>query len=120
MYCQFMEVPTQPHWDATIRIVKYLMIALGKWILCANHGNVNIEAFSYANQIGLPSVRTPTTRLCVFQEVIWSYGRVKNNVTTLSSLEFEYRAMTHVACKVTRIHNILGEISVMVNVPVTL
>ncbi|XP_019166979.1 PREDICTED: uncharacterized protein LOC109162750 [Ipomoea nil] len=63
---QFMANPEKIHWEAAVRVVKYLKNAPGKGILYANHGHMCVEAFSDADWAGSPSDRRSTTEYCVF------------------------------------------------------
>ncbi|XP_019157606.1 PREDICTED: uncharacterized protein LOC109154224 [Ipomoea nil] len=63
---QFMQAPTRAHWEAAVRIVKYLKNAPGKGILYAVRGHMRVEAFSDADWAGSLSDMKSTTGYCVF------------------------------------------------------
>ncbi|XP_019179162.1 PREDICTED: uncharacterized protein LOC109174378 [Ipomoea nil] len=113
---QFMANPTKFHWEAAVRVVKYLKSAPGRGILYANHGHMSVEAFSDADWVGSLSDRKSTTGYCVFLGGnLVSWKSKKLSVVSRSSAESEYRPMTHVACEVMWLCNVLGEIGVKVN-----
>ncbi|XP_019199893.1 PREDICTED: uncharacterized protein LOC109193507 [Ipomoea nil] len=98
---QFMSAPTQTHWEAAVRIVKYLKGAPGKGILYADHGYIRVEAFSDVDWAGSPGDRKSMTGYCVFVGGnLVSWKSKKQNVVSRSSAESEYRAMAHVASEI--------------------
>lgn len=118
---QFMSEPTQTHWEAAIRIVKYLKGAPGKGVLYADYGHTSVEAFSDADWAGSPSDRRSTTGFCVFVGGnLVSWKSKKQSVVARSSAESEYRAMAHVTSEIVWVHNILREVGVEVQLPVSL
>lgn len=58
---QFMSAPTTIHWDALIRIMRYLKGAPGKDIVYGDHGGIQIEGFTDANWACSPNDRKFTT-----------------------------------------------------------
>ncbi|XP_019192834.1 PREDICTED: uncharacterized protein LOC109187168 [Ipomoea nil] len=118
---QFMSAPIQTHWEAAIRIVKYLKGVPGKWILYADHGYMRVEAFSDADWVGSPGDRKSMTGYCVFVGGnLVSWKSKKQNVVSRSSAESEYRAMAHVASEIVWVRNILKEVGVEVKLPIDL
>ncbi|XP_031106257.1 uncharacterized protein LOC116010903 [Ipomoea triloba] len=94
MVSQFMSSPTRTHWDAAVRIVKYLKGAPRKGILYADDGHTGVEVFSDADWAGSPDDRRSTTRYCVFVGGnLVSWKSKKQSVVARSSAESEYRAM---------------------------
>lgn len=63
---QFMFSPKTVHWEALIRILRYLKGAPGRGIWYKDHGHARIEGFSDADWTGSPSDRKSTTGYCVF------------------------------------------------------
>ena len=66
VFSQFMTAPTTVHWDALIRIVRYLKGTPGKGIVYGDHGGIQIEGFTDADWAGLLNDRKSTTGYCVF------------------------------------------------------
>lgn len=62
---QFMSSPTNTHWEALIRIVKYLKKASGS-IVYEDHRHKRVETLSNANWEGSPMARKSTASYCVF------------------------------------------------------
>ncbi|XP_031097094.1 secreted RxLR effector protein 161-like [Ipomoea triloba] len=82
-----MASPTKSHWEAAVRVVKYLKGAPGKGILCASHGNMGVEAFSDADWAGSPSDRRSTTGYCAFFGGNLVLGRVRSRVLCLARVQ---------------------------------
>ena len=58
---QYMKDPCLPHWEAVIRIVRYLKSHLGYGLLYKANGHLEIEAYTNANWAGSLSDRKSTT-----------------------------------------------------------
>lgn len=118
---QFLNAPRVPHWDAVIRILRYLKAAPGKGILYQNHGHHEMVGYSDADWAGSPMDRRSTSGYCVFLGGnLISWKSKKQSVVARSSAEAEYRAMALVSCELIWIKHLLAEIGEQVLVPITL
>lgn len=90
---QFMPAPHHPHWEAFLRIVKYLKLHPGWGLLYRTCGHLRVEAFTDSDWAGGPSDRRSTTG---------------------------YRAMTHTTCEVVWLRSFLEEIGFSVQLPISL
>ena len=63
---QFMSAPRLPHWEAVLRIVKYLKAHPGRGLFYRENGHLCVEAFTDSDWVGAPSDRRYTTGYCVF------------------------------------------------------
>ncbi|XP_057434172.1 uncharacterized protein LOC130726869 isoform X2 [Lotus japonicus] len=110
---QFMSSPTDAHWEALIRIVKYLKKAPGRGIVYRDHGHMRVEAFSDADWAGSPMDRKSTTGYCVFLGGnLISWKSKKQNVVARSSAEAEYCAMAQTTCELMWVGQILSEMGI--------
>jgi len=89
-----MQTPCLGHWNAIIRILRYLKKAPRQGLLYEDKGNVHISGYCDADWAGSPIDRRSTTGYCVFLggNVI-SWKSKKQNVVARSTGEAEYRAM---------------------------
>lgn len=63
---QYLDALQVPHWDATVRIIRYLKRAPSRGILYKKYGHIRIKGFTDADWAGSPSDRWSTTRYCIF------------------------------------------------------
>ncbi|KAL0392835.1 UNVERIFIED_CONTAM: Retrovirus-related Pol polyprotein from transposon RE2 [Sesamum radiatum] len=116
---QFMDKPRSVHWEAALRILKYIKTSPGKGLLFKQHGHVKIEAYSDADYAGSKDDRKSTSGHCTYvggNLVTW---RSKKQTTVArSSVEAEYRAMAHTTSEILWLKNLLKELGFMYDDPV--
>ncbi|RVW40642.1 Retrovirus-related Pol polyprotein from transposon RE1 [Vitis vinifera] len=66
---QFLQSPCDNHWDAMIRILRYIKGTSGQGMLYEDRGHTQIVGYTNPNWAGSPSDRRSTSRYCVFIEV---------------------------------------------------
>ena len=118
---QFMKDPHLPHWEAVIRIVRYLKAYLGRGILYKANGHLRVEAYTDADWVGSTSDRKSTTGYCTFlggNLITWRSK--KQTVVARSSEEAEYRAMAHTSCELMWIKHLLEELRFVMKLPMTM
>ncbi|KAL0419489.1 UNVERIFIED_CONTAM: Retrovirus-related Pol polyprotein from transposon RE2 [Sesamum radiatum] len=92
---QFMDKPRSVHWEAALRILKYIKASPGKELLFKRHGHVKIEVYSDADYAGSKDDRKSTSGYYTYvggNLVTW-YSK-KQTTVARSSAEAEYRVMT--------------------------
>ncbi|KAK4406558.1 Retrovirus-related Pol polyprotein from transposon RE2 [Sesamum angolense] len=116
---QFMDKPRSVHWEAALRILKYIKTSPGKGLLFKRHGHVKIEAYADADYAGSKDDRKSTSGYCTYvggNLVTW---RSKKQTTVArSSVEAEYRAMAHTTSEILWLKNLLKELGFMYDDPV--
>ncbi|XP_070014030.1 uncharacterized protein [Nicotiana sylvestris] len=99
------------HWDAVVRILRYIKSALGKGLFFEDRGHEQIVGYSNVNWVGSPSDRRSTSGYCVLiGGNLVSWKRKKQNVVARSSAEAEYQAMAMVTCELIWIKQLLKEL----------
>ncbi|KAJ9561864.1 LOW QUALITY PROTEIN: hypothetical protein OSB04_007024 [Centaurea solstitialis] len=105
---QFMGTPHTGHWDAALRVLRYLKTMPGLGILYSNQGHCRVGAFieqgygqisgfSDADWAGCLISRRSATGYCVFVGGnLVSWMSKKQHIVSRSSAELEYRAMADV------------------------
>ncbi|KAK4395911.1 Retrovirus-related Pol polyprotein from transposon RE1 [Sesamum angolense] len=63
---QFMDRPRTIHWEAALRILKYVKVTPGKGLLYKKHGHLKIEAYSDADYAGSRNDRRSTSGYCTY------------------------------------------------------
>ncbi|XP_070032065.1 secreted RxLR effector protein 161-like [Nicotiana tomentosiformis] len=108
---QLMDYPCDSHWDAVVRILRYIKLALGKRLLFEDRGHEQIVGYSNADWAGSPSNRHSMSGYCVLVKgnlVSWKSN--KQNVVARSSVEAEYRAMVMATYELVWIKQLLKEL----------
>ncbi|KAK2418425.1 putative mitochondrial protein [Trifolium repens] len=108
---QFLNSPCDNHWNAVIRILKYIKGLPGKGLVFTDRGNTNIIGYSDADWAGDASDRRSTSGYCVFiGGNLISWKSKKQTVVARSSTEAEYRAMAHATCELLWLKHLLEEL----------
>ena len=63
---QFLQSPCDSHWDATVRILRYVKRTLVQGVLYENRGHTQIVGYSDADWAGSPTNKRSTSRYRVF------------------------------------------------------
>jgi hypothetical protein len=62
---QFLNAPCDDHWNAVIRILKYIKSAPGKGLLYENKGNTQVVGYFDVDWADSPADRRSTSGYCV-------------------------------------------------------
>lgn len=106
-----MHNPGQQHMDAVIRILRYLMSALGRGLMSSKHGHLDISGYTDSDWEGKGDRRRSTSGYVTFvggNLVTWKSK--KQQVVSLSSVEAEYRAMVKRICELLWLKRLMGEL----------
>ena len=63
---QFLQSPCDSHWDAVIRIVRYIKNTPGQGVLYENRGHTQVIGYTDADWADSPTDRRSTSGYCVF------------------------------------------------------
>ncbi|KAK2995291.1 hypothetical protein RJ640_013500 [Escallonia rubra] len=110
---QFMHEPRKPHWDAAIRILKYIKGNPGQGLLFPSTNNLALKAFCDSDWGGCHTTRRSVTGYCIFlgnSLVSWKSKKQAN--VSRSSAEAEYGAMANTCLELTRLRYILQDLRV--------
>ncbi|GKV01478.1 hypothetical protein SLEP1_g14026 [Rubroshorea leprosula] len=110
---QFMHRPTELHWQAAKRLLRYLRGTLFHGLLLQPQSSLNLHAYSDADWAGDRDTMVSTTGYIVFlgQNPI-SWRAAKQKAVARSSTEAEYRALAATASEVVWIRHLLGELGI--------
>ncbi|GAV86084.1 hypothetical protein CFOL_v3_29517 [Cephalotus follicularis] len=116
---QFMQAPQKTHWDAAIRILRYLKSAHRKGLIYRPNQHMDLVAYSDADWAGLASDRRSTTGYCTFVGGnLVSWRSKKQTTVARSSAEAEYRAMAHTTAELMWLRSLLLEMGLLVSKPI--
>ncbi|XP_057989379.1 uncharacterized mitochondrial protein AtMg00810-like [Hevea brasiliensis] len=108
---QFLQAPCSSHWDAVIRILRYIKGAPGQGLLYEDRGHSQIIGYSDADWAGSPSDRRSTSGYCIMiGGNLISWKSKKQDVVARSSAEAEYRAMALATCELIWLKQLLQEL----------
>jgi len=114
--CQFMSDPTEQHWAAVKRILRYLAdtINFGLSFLPSSTGPpFSLLAYCDADWTSDPDDRRSTSGAAVFfSSNLVSWWFKKQSVVARSSTEAEYRSLTLATAEVTWIQSLLSELHI--------
>ncbi|XP_042022925.1 secreted RxLR effector protein 161-like [Salvia splendens] len=115
---QFMHKPQADHWEAALRIVRYLKGTTGYEILFENHGNLEVHGFTDADWAGNPNDRKSTAGYFTFvggNLVTWRSKKQK--VVALSSAETEFCRIKSGLTEILWLKKLMTELGLMSKEP---
>ncbi|RVW27445.1 Retrovirus-related Pol polyprotein from transposon RE2 [Vitis vinifera] len=108
---QFLQLPCDSHWDAIIRILRYIKSTLGQGVLYDNRCHTQVVGYIDADWAGSPTDRRSTSGYCVFiGGNLISWKSKKQDVVAKFSAEVEYRVMALATCELIWLKHLLQEL----------
>ena len=108
-----MHEPRTEHWEAALRVVRYLKGTLGQGILLRSDSNLTLQGWCDSDWAACPITRRSLTGWLVFlgQSPI-SWKTKKQNTVSRSSAEAEYRSMAAITCELKWLKGLLLSLGV--------
>ncbi|CAH9074985.1 unnamed protein product [Cuscuta europaea] len=97
---QFMHQPRQDHWEAALRVVRYLKGSPGQGILLRSDSNLHLQGWCDSDWAACPLTRRSLSGWVVFlghSPISWNTK--KQHTVSRSSAEAEYRSMAAATCE---------------------
>lgn len=110
---QFMHAPRQQHWEAALRVVRYLKGSPGQGIVLSSVCDLHSTAWCDSDWASCPLTRQLVTGWIVFlgsSPISWKTR--KQHTISRSSAEAEYRSMADVTAELKWLRALLGSIGV--------
>ena len=108
---QFLQSPCDSHWDAVIRILRYIKGTPGQGVLYGNRGHTQIVGYCDVDWAGSPADRRSTSGYCVFiGGNLISWKSKKQDVVARSRAEAEYRSMALATCELIWLKQLLQDL----------
>ena len=88
---QFLKSPCDSHWDAVIRILRYIKGTLGQGVLYENRGHTQIVGYCNVDWAGSPVGKLSTSRYCIYiRGNLITWKSKKQDAVARSNAEVEY------------------------------
>lgn len=116
---QFMQAPTEAHWEGALRVVRFLKGSPGKGILLKADANLELSVYCDADWSSCPSSHRSISSFVVLlggSPIPWKTK--KQDMVSLSSAEAEYRSMRAATKEMRWLIQLVSEFGVKVNKPV--
>ncbi|KAL6344223.1 hypothetical protein AAG906_035448 [Vitis piasezkii] len=109
--CQFMHHPSDVHWQAVKRILRYLKGTSHFGLFLQPSYNFNITCYTDADWASCPDDRCSTSGYCLFlASNLVSWSSSKQKVVSHSSTESEYRGVANGAAEIAWTESLLREL----------
>ncbi|RVX15598.1 Retrovirus-related Pol polyprotein from transposon RE1 [Vitis vinifera] len=118
---QFMNTPQKPHWEAALRVLRYIKGSPGQGLFLPSENNLTLSAFCDSDWGGCRMSRRSVSGYCVFlRSSLISWKSKKQTNVSRSSAEAEYRAMANTCLELTWLRYILKDLKVELDKPAPL
>lgn len=105
---QFLQAPHVAHWEAVVRIVRYLKGTPGQGVLLRADSNLSLQGWCDSDWAACPIMRRSMSGWLVFlggSPISWKTK--KQHTVSLSSAEAEYRSMKAITCELKWLKGLL-------------
>jgi len=110
---QFLSNPTQTHFHAATRVLRYLKCSPGRGIFFPRNATLQLQGFSDADWVGCRDTRRSISGQCFFLGKSLISWRTKKQLTiNRSSSEAEYRALAAASCELQWILYVLQDLQI--------
>lgn len=112
---QFLSAPTDVHFQAAHRIIRYVKSNPGQGLFYAADSETCLNAFVDADWASCPDTRRSVTGFCVYLgKSLISWKCKKQQTVSRSSTEAEYRSMALATCELIWLQQLLTDLKITV------
>lgn len=110
---QFVSHPLIPHYQAAIKILRYLKLFPAKGILFSSACELKLYGFADSDWARCPDTRRSTTGFCVLLgSSLLCWKSKKQNTVSRSSTEAEYRALASLTCELQWLQYLFKDLTI--------
>ena len=118
---QFMQSPREDHWQAALRVVRYLKGSPGQGLLLRANDSLHITGWTDSDWASCPITRRSVSGYFVqLGSSPISWKTKKQHTVSMSSAEAEYRAMAYLTKELIWLKRILQALGILHDHPMTL
>ncbi|XP_072080868.1 uncharacterized protein [Arachis hypogaea] len=107
---QFLECPTDKHFEAGLRVLRYLKSSLAQGLFFSTKSDLEVIGYSDSDWAACPDSRRLVTGYCFFLGTSLIAWKSKKQNVTRSSAEAEYRALAAATCEAQWIRFIMNDL----------
>ncbi|RVW62843.1 Retrovirus-related Pol polyprotein from transposon RE2 [Vitis vinifera] len=117
--CQFMAKPSDVHWMAVKRILRYLKGTIHLGLHFQPAASMELQGYSDADWASCPNDHRSTNDYCVFLGLnLISWSSSKQRLVSKSSAESEYRGLVSLTAELVWIQSLLQELCLPTSPPI--
>ena len=117
---QFLQAPRLEHWEAAVRVVRYLKSNPGQGIVLSSDSDLHVSGWCDSDYAGCPLTRKSLTGWFVqLGDSPISWKTKKQPTVSRSSAEAEYRAMGMLTAELLWIKGLLKDLGVVMTQPMS-
>ncbi|CAA7055524.1 unnamed protein product [Microthlaspi erraticum] len=118
---QFMKEPREGHWEAVLRVVRFIKGSPGHGVLLRADNSLQLNVFCDADFSACPlTCRSLSSYVVFLGGSAISWKTKKQSTVSLSSAESEYRAMAFATKEIKWIVQLMEDLGVLVTKPIPL
>jgi hypothetical protein len=118
---QFMQNPRKPHWEAALRVLRFIKGNVGQGLFFPSSNDVILKAYCDSDWASCETTRRSISGFCVFLgDALISWKSKKQTTVARSSAEAEYRAMAATCLEITWLRYILQDLKIPQSKPASL
>lgn len=117
---QFLQKPKVQHWQAALRILRYIKNQLGQGLLMSSQKKMKLTGFCDADSAACPNTRRSVIRyLLKLGDSIISWKSKKQATVSRSSAEEEYRSLACWTTDIIWVTNLFKELNIQIEEPIS-